>query len=261
MKDWAKMAKAPLGLIGVIVLALFFAWLFVWQVVVPAKNEQINTKQGQIDLVQRELEMEKNSHIVSVTNLSVRTITNYTAVTETNYLNIITTNYLMAHVTNIVAVAVTNYIVAVTNYVTATNLNRSTSAVGNLPLRLQMLGCYSGVITKDQEQFYYFSLTASIGNLVFKFPMDFTPYHFNDSNYISVGANDFKEFVGPSKMLTVNWAVISQNNPQPYSQYTDTFSLEDLPITNVVRLAVDNIFQPSSPKLDMNIEYKIDKIK
>jgi len=48
-KDWPIMKTAPLGLTAFTGLIMLVAWLFIWKVVVPEKNEQLASKQAVID--------------------------------------------------------------------------------------------------------------------------------------------------------------------------------------------------------------------
>jgi F0F1-type ATP synthase membrane subunit b/b' len=63
-KDWRMMAKAPIAFLAVLIFSIIIAWLFTWQVVVPEKNEQLNTrqeiinqKQSDIDSLSKQLEL------------------------------------------------------------------------------------------------------------------------------------------------------------------------------------------------------------
>ena len=62
-KDWRLMTKPPMAFFAVFVFSIFIAWLATWQVVIPQKNEQLNTKQiiidgkqSQIDFISKRLE-------------------------------------------------------------------------------------------------------------------------------------------------------------------------------------------------------------
>ena len=48
--------KYPIALSAVITVSIFLCWLFIWQVVVPEKNEQISTKQGIIEGKQTQID-------------------------------------------------------------------------------------------------------------------------------------------------------------------------------------------------------------
>jgi hypothetical protein len=58
-KDWPVLVKAPVAVTSVLLLALFLAWLFIWHVVVPLKDEQLKSKQGTIDQKQATIDSYK----------------------------------------------------------------------------------------------------------------------------------------------------------------------------------------------------------
>jgi hypothetical protein len=55
-KDWRMLMKAPIAFLAVLLIAIGIAWIFIWQVVVPMKNEQLTTKQGQVEYLTKKLE-------------------------------------------------------------------------------------------------------------------------------------------------------------------------------------------------------------
>ena len=55
-KNRQHLAEAPVAFLSVFLLSIIVAWFFIWQVVVPLKNEQIAAKQGIIDQKQAIIE-------------------------------------------------------------------------------------------------------------------------------------------------------------------------------------------------------------
>jgi hypothetical protein len=55
-KDWRKMLDCPIAFLAVISFTIFLAWLLVWKVVVPEKNEQLASKQAIIERKQSDID-------------------------------------------------------------------------------------------------------------------------------------------------------------------------------------------------------------
>lgn len=55
-KDWHLMTKAPIAFLAVLLLSLLLARLYIWDSVIPEKDEQLKTKQSQIDFLTKKLE-------------------------------------------------------------------------------------------------------------------------------------------------------------------------------------------------------------
>ena len=64
-KDWRLMLKAPIAFGSVVLFAVGLAWILTWKVVVPEKNEQLSTKQSQIDFQIKKLDAtdKENDHL------------------------------------------------------------------------------------------------------------------------------------------------------------------------------------------------------
>jgi hypothetical protein len=267
-KDWAKMTKAPLGLASIVVLAIFCSWAFVVQVYVPEKNEQLATKAGYIEFLQKQLDVATSDHEASIrvlgtnfttiTNYSTKNETNFIAVLETNMFDIVKTNYAIGSITNF-------FVVNITNSTTRTNLieylnpaNVKTFirvSIKNLALK------NSKDLIKKKDFEYTFKLIAGLDKAGYDFPKCQTGYLINYPNTdFSSDYCCFQVNGQANAISTINWYTcqyVQGGRFMADDAKQVTFSPSQLPLTNSMELFVSN-HEEQGPKMNILLTYVIE---